>query len=114
MDKSYGFGEIGGPAPEKAAPAKPQPKQGGEPDGDEGVTMHVHKRGHKFHSKVDKHDGYPPDEMDHDSADEAHAAMGEAMKEKYGESDNDGDEQPMDSAPKAGGYFHKAQEMLGK
>ena len=84
MKSEYGFGDIGKPKAE--APKEPEkPKMGAEPDGDEGVTMHVHKKGDKFHSKVDKHDGFPPDENEHDSAQDAHAAMAQALEEKYGE-----------------------------
>ena len=113
----YGFGEIGKPKMEEKPKEKPVMKSGeGEADGDEGVTVHVHKKGGKYHSKVDKHDGFPPDEMDHDSADEAHAEMAKALEEKYGEGPTEEAEEKV--APgvheKAGNYLEKARGMMEK
>lgn len=83
MKSEYGFGDFGKPKME--APKAEEKPKAMEPDGDEGVTVHVHKKGGKFHSKVDKHDGFPPDENEHESHGDAMTAVAQALEEKYGE-----------------------------
>lgn len=69
------------------APEKPAV---GEPDGDEqpaedGVHIHITKGEKGYHSKIENGDELGPDEQDHGSLSEAHAASAKALEEKFGE-----------------------------
>jgi hypothetical protein len=97
-------------APEKK-PAPIAAKAPAKDDGDEGVTIHVSKKAGKLHTSIDKHDGLPADEMDHDNAKDAVAAHASALEEKFGEGPTENAEEKV--APgvhkKAGGYLEKMQ-----
>jgi hypothetical protein len=69
-------------------PAISDPEAKDEPDGDEGEALHIivaKKPEGGYHSKMDAKDGFPPDESDHESLAEAHAAHAEALEKKFGE-----------------------------
>lgn len=99
--KDYFGGLGGGPMSAEKKPVGTEKGDDGK-DGDGGVTTHTHKKENgKFHSSIDKHDGYPPDEMDHDGIDDAKEAHGQALTEKYG------DERGEQAAESTGEMGHK-------
>ncbi len=105
------FGGIAAPAKKPAPIAEPKGAAEPKDDGDEGVTIHVSKKAGKLHTSIDKHDGLPADEMDHDSAKDAVAAHASALEEKFGEAPTEQAEEKI--APgihkKVGGYLEKMQ-----
>ena len=109
MKPNYDFGGFGKP---KMDEAKPEAKAKPIADGDEGVTVHVHKKGGKFHSKVDKHDGFPPDENEHESHSDAMSAVAQALEEKYGEGPTEEAEEKVSPGihEKVGDYLKHAMK----
>jgi hypothetical protein len=109
------FDGVGGAEPKEDAP---KPKAEGKPmeEGGKHLTIHVQDKGGKLHSSIDKHDGYPADEMDHDSPDDAKAAHAQAMEEHFGEQPTEEAEEKIDPGihKKVGNYLARTQMGQGE